>query len=139
MGPDPGLRVEMAREHLARGRSLPLLTSGYSMWPLIRPGRRVQVRPCGPRPLRRGDVVLIATPTDPVLHRVLAVRADAILTKGDAVRHDDGWVPRRDVLGRLDRRPWDGAVARASPGLARPLAIALVVWRTIFDRPWGPS
>ncbi|MEZ4265051.1 MAG: hypothetical protein R3F39_01645 [Myxococcota bacterium] len=129
----------MAREHLAKGRSLPLQTVGLSMWPLLRPASWVTVRPCDPSDVRPGDVVLLATATEPVLHRVIAARADAVLTKGDAVRHADGWVSRGAVIGRLDRRPWDPMAARVSPHAARPLAIAFRLWRTIFDRLRGAS
>jgi hypothetical protein len=119
----------MAREHLAMGRALPLQTSGYSMWPLVRPGAWVVVRPCEPEDARPGDVVLLATATEPVLHRIIAARPDTVLTKGDAVRHADGWVARGAIIGRLDRRLWDRWVARASPVLAAPLAVALRLWR----------
>lgn len=111
------------------GRSLPLWTAGYSMWPLVRPDTWVLVRPCEPVEVRCGDVVLLATATEPVLHRVIRAGPDAVLTKGDAVRHPDGWIAREAIVGRLERRLWDGWVARASPYLARPLALALRLWR----------
>jgi hypothetical protein len=122
----------MAREHLARGRALVVTTAGFSMWPLLRPGARVTIVGCAMSELRRGDVVLLAAEPSPVLHRVVALRPDAVLTKGDNARHTDGWSARDAVLGRLERRPWDPAVARASRPLSRPVALAFRLWRALF-------
>lgn len=99
------------------------------MWPFVRPRAWVVVLPCAPREARLGDVVLLATATEPVLHRVIAARPEAVLTKGDAVRHADGWVAREAIVGRLERHAWDRCVARASPHLARPVALARRLWR----------
>ena len=92
--------VELARAHLALHRPLRARTSGHSMWPFLRDGDFVTILP--DRPVHLGAVVLAATPSRLVLHRVIALRKDGLLLKGDAMAHPDGVIARSEVLGVLD-------------------------------------
>jgi len=58
--------------------------SGSSMWPLIRDGiDTIEVRPVR-QPLAAGDVVLFRDAEDKyVLHRILEVKEDCYLVRGD--------------------------------------------------------
>jgi len=105
------IALALAREHLDQGRALRLVTQGHSMWPRLRDGQLVVVEPLVGPP-RVGDVVLIATPSRLILHRVIRSDARAIITKGDAAPRDDGPIPRAAILGRLGRR-WDDALCAA--------------------------
>ncbi len=139
---------EGLRERLAGGGGVVLLAQGHSMWPLHRDGRHVVVAgldapqgrlTCG-RPviglrtrfvrtgpsLRVGDVVLARGERGPtVLHRVVGLRRDAALLKGDANPRADGWVPHDHLVGRADPGPAPRLVAAlsrfAGPWLARAL------------------
>lgn len=120
--------VALAREQLGRGRALRVLTRGHSMWPSVRDGAVVTVLPLLGAP-RVGDLVLVATPTRLVLHRVIACDTRGIVTKGDAAPHDDGRVPREAILGRLPAR-WDDPLrAVVSRYAGRPGATAVGILR----------
>lgn len=131
----------LAREHLAAGRVLVTKVCGQSMWPLIRDGERVEVRPRS-GPVEIGDVVLVMLGHKLVLHRVVAIQSDGVVTKGDAV----GWCdpPSRlgEVLGVVDRkgpsRPvlrggarWVAQVSRLG---GEPLAAAIRKLRVALGR-----
>lgn len=108
--------VDLAREQLARGRPLRVRTQGHSMWPTLRDGALVQVDPLVGAP-RVGDLVLVATPSRLVLHRVIRSDTRGIVTKGDAAAADDGPVPREAILGKVARRcddPLRAALSRCS-------------------------
>ncbi len=126
MGIEFADRLGLARQQLALGRALTLPVSGSSMWPAVRSGQVVTVVPCG-ADLRVGDVVLLAGHDVVVLHRITRLTASAVLTKGDACPDADGWVPRAEVLGRLERRPWDRLLAWSAPWLGRLLVRAAAV------------
>ena len=63
------------------------IVRGTSMWPLLRSGLRVGIRPVPPATLRSGDIIAFKTPKQVVLHRVVSVKqtGDQLLIreKGD--------------------------------------------------------
>ncbi len=111
------------------------------MWPLIRDGETVEVRP-RTRSVDVGDVVLVMLGGGLVLHRVVAVEDQGVVTKGDAVGWCDPRVPLDEVLGvvdptgrsrlvgRLGAR-WIATVSRLG---AEPLAMALGKLRVALGR-----
>jgi len=119
-----GVAAELARAQLAAGRPLRTRAAGHSMWPAVPDGAVVEVLPL-PARLRVGDVVLVELRGALVLHRVIALDAHAVFTKGDAVPWADGPTSRPEVLGVLPRRPWDAALGclsrRAGGALGRSL------------------
>ncbi len=129
---------EALGERLARGERVVVRTEGHSMWPALRNGRHVVVRPLARGGVRCGDVVLATIGGRPVLHRVVGVRRGAVLLKGDARPRPDGWVPRGAVVGAIDPGVWPGLVATASRLGGAPLARVLGWLRrrsaTGFDR-----
>lgn len=117
--------IDLAREHLARGRPLTLEAEGHSMWPLIQHGERIVVQP--PQPPQVGDLVLIALHDRLVLHRVIAIGWSHITTKGDAVPHADPPIAPDAILGVLARTAprFNRACAFVSAHAPRPLALLL--------------
>jgi hypothetical protein len=91
--------VPIVREVLAAGGSPWVRVRGGSMLPTI-PKRGAVVRLESPSmPLRRGDVVLTARPGgDPVLHRIVSVLEEGIVTRGDSLPVDDAMVTRENVI-----------------------------------------
>jgi hypothetical protein len=76
------------------------------MAPTIRSGDRVEVRPLGPAPVRRGDVVLCRAEGGRLLaHRVIGVDrgGDGLIlrTQGDALTGADAPIDGSQVLGRV--------------------------------------
>jgi len=84
------------------GLDVRLRVRGWSMKPLIASGSVLRFSPTGAPAV--GDVVLARLPNDSlVAHRVIALEADRIWTKGDACRTADGPLPRESVIARAVR------------------------------------
>ncbi len=73
---------------LASGSPIEVEAEGGSMFPLIRNGQTVLVRPID-RPLRRGDVVLVAIDSRWIIHRIVHVDDQRVTTRGDNQPHGD--------------------------------------------------
>jgi signal peptidase len=87
---------------LASGRVLIVRSS--SMDPVFRAGDAIVVWPLSGLPTL-GDVVIYEAQGALITHRVVEVRADGVITKGDANRERDGWVVRpEDIRGRMVAR-----------------------------------
>ncbi len=76
---------EEALAVLADGRDVTLPFSGISMLPTLRQGDKIVLSPLV-RPVRRYDVVLYRSGDRYVLHRILAVRRNGLIVRGDACR-----------------------------------------------------
>lgn len=69
------------------------------MWPFLREGDRVWIRPLPPR---AGDVVLLDSGGLGPLHRVLLrLPGGRCWVKGDAALRGDGWISPERILGRV--------------------------------------
>jgi hypothetical protein len=91
---------EIAWAVLKEGSRLSFRAGGKSMSPFICDNETVIIEPPA-RPLRIGDVVLFAGEGPQlILHRIVKIRVDGYVTKGDATCHFDRTVPRDAVLGR---------------------------------------
>lgn len=79
------------------------VVSGYSMFPVLRPGERVLLKPAVQIEIQKGDVVaFFVGPKKAVLHRVHAVQDGKLLCKGDANAFWDEPVAFDQVLGVLE-------------------------------------
>ncbi len=95
--------AELLASFLREGIDVRLRLSGWSMKPLVPSGSLVRFSPAAQASI--GDVVLARLPNDAlVAHRIIAVDADRIWTKGDACRTPDGPIPRACVIGRAVSR-----------------------------------
>jgi hypothetical protein len=121
-------------ECLASGLPLQVKTSGYSMWPFVRDGMTVTVKPCSSDECHIGDIVLVRILDSFLLHRVVGRKGSGLLTKGDARRRVDGLIPPKRVLGRVSRRMEDPFLGRVSPIIGPPLWIVANIYRQFFDR-----
>jgi len=123
---------------------------GYSMWPTLRPGEQVEVRPPDDR-LAAGDIAVVRVGGRTVAHRVVAIRKHGagfdLRLKGDTnFTFDRGRVDRAQVAGvveavlrsgspvnRLFLRGgparWLAALSRGVGMLCAPLALLAVVRR----------
>lgn len=90
---------------LAQGNNIQIRPQGYSMYPVLVPGRdEAVIEPIGDRELRRGDVVLyrrVAADTARilVLHRIWRVKADGIYLVGDNQKEIEGPLIRSQMKG----------------------------------------
>lgn len=69
------------------------------MHPTIRHADPVLVVPLGSE-VRRGQVVLVPLGPRLMLHRVVDVQGDIVLTRGDARQRNDAPIAREDVVAR---------------------------------------
>lgn len=76
-------------------------TSGVSMYPMLRDRRdTIVVTPCTER-LKKYDVALYKRGESYVLHRVIEVRPDSYVIRGDNCIAKEYGITDRDVLGKL--------------------------------------
>lgn len=77
--------------------------AGNSMWPLTAP-LEARVVPVLPQNLQIGDMIAFIAPNRPGLwmHRVVALNADGVLTRGDTNAQPDPPVPWSAIVGRVD-------------------------------------
>lgn len=76
------------------------------MWPFIRDGDVLEIRPVLDQPLFLGEIVLILVKdTTLYVHRIVKFKgedgAGAVVTQGDRVLEPDGPIPRERILGRV--------------------------------------
>ena len=80
--------IDLVRGVVSAGGSLWIQVTGISMNPLVREGDSVLLTALA-RPARRGDVLFLDAPGQPLLHRVRRLRDGMIVTRGDAAGTDD--------------------------------------------------
>lgn len=76
--------------------------TGMSMVPVLREGDLVCPSPYNQSLPAPGDLVAFFIGDEVCVHRVMAVSADSLLTRGDANRRFDAPVPMCSVLGLVD-------------------------------------
>lgn len=104
--------LQLARE---TGAPVWVHASSASMAPSIPLGSEVRLVPVSSRELRAGMVVLVQVADGRLfLHRVVAVAAGAVRTRGDALREVDPPAAPERVLARADQVRVDG-IARVLP------------------------
>ena len=92
--------VALATDVTRAGGALRVRARGGSMLPTIPRGALVRIGGVPPAGVLRGDVVLaLTTDGEPVLHRAVEVRPDAIVTRGDAAIYVDAAIPLTRVIG----------------------------------------
>jgi hypothetical protein len=111
---------------LATGSTFRFEAPGFSMAPMINNGDILTLAPLVGQPPRLGDVLAFIRPAtgSPVVHRVVAVRKDHYLLKGDHGRTSDGWIPTDQLLGRVIRVERNQHTIKVGFGLERyPIAV----------------
>lgn len=112
---------------------------GPSMRPTFKPGQVLYICPEG-RAFRPGDVVVYKSGAVNVVHRVCAVTAEGVMTRGDNnLSVDAQLIPFEEILGVVERaEDWDATrgVTGGRWGLWR--ARARWRWKTLWLRslPW---
>ena len=92
--------AEVIVDLLQRGHAVEFRVRGDSMHPVIREEDVVHVEPV--RVVGVGDVVLVQAERGLTAHRVVSVRDDLVVTRGDNAPEDDDPLPKARVLGRVE-------------------------------------
>ena len=78
---------------------------GNSMAPFIRHKNLLTISPAGnPNiPIRTGDIVVAANRKKAriIIHRIIQIKTDHYLLKGDNLKNPDGWFNRSDIIGKI--------------------------------------
>ncbi len=74
---------------------------GNSMWPWLRRGHMLVVESCTLPHLRIGDIAVFIREGRFFAHRVIAVGADRVITKGDARIRPDPPLNSSELMGRV--------------------------------------
>lgn len=127
----------LASEILARGSLLRFRAHGGSMYPFVKNGDIVQVRPVQGSASGLGDVVFCRYGEDRLLvHRVIGVSSEngrvAFLLKGDSARHRDSPIYPEQVLGQVIAIERGGRKVPLHGGLRR-LANRFWAWLSPFS------
>ena len=96
----------LADELLSKGTSIRITASGYSMYPVIRPGNTIIIKPVFEEELRCGAIIAWKREKDMVVHRlVLVYESDDkkyYITRGDSCRSSDKPVTHDQIAGRVE-------------------------------------
>ncbi|MDT8400853.1 MAG: signal peptidase I [Bacteroidales bacterium] len=97
---------DLADELLDKGTSIRINASGYSMYPAIRPGNIIIIKPVVEEDLKCGSIIAWKREKDLVVHRlVLAYESDNkkyYITRGDSCRSSDSPVTHDMIAGRVE-------------------------------------
>lgn len=111
--------------------------AGRSMLPILQPGDAAFLSPAKESAPEVGQIVTFIQGESLLTHRVVSVRSDHILTKGDHVQACDPPVPTQQVIGRViarergdqlrkiqsgQRARWIAALSRLEGGMHQRLA-----------------
>lgn len=118
---------------LKSGQSVQLFPQGYSMYPLLVPGRdEVILSPIPDRPLRRGEVALYRRDTGIlVLHRICRCKEDGYYMVGDNQVLVEGPLRKEQVIGIMSGFVRKGKMVSADDLRYRILSHIWLVMRPV--------
>lgn len=92
----------LVTDQLEQGRTITIPLTGTSMSPTLQQGRdNLVLAPLSPNvPLRRYDVVLFRYRGAYILHRIMKIKGDTLVTRGDALVSTETPL-RSDLVARL--------------------------------------
>ena len=100
---------------------------GRSMAPFITSGSRITLGPVTCQtPVRIGDVLAVRCPDHRavIVHRVVGLKENQVLLKGDNTPRADGWFSRTQIVGRVDQVDGSGLMSARSRSFDLPAATA---------------
>ena len=83
-----------------------MVYTGSSMYPALKASDTIHVLLCGGKQIRRGDVIVFPPPggNDMVVHRVISISGQGLMTRGDNNNNTDPWFVSSDhIAGRVVR------------------------------------
>lgn len=111
-------QLPLAR-HKNRGQEILLVAfRGSSMMPTLRGSEILEVIPYHDKSIRCGDVIYFTARkgTAPLVHRVVRVRGQEIITRGDHNPAKDSLILHKDEIAGRVTTAWRGARKRVIPG-----------------------
>lgn len=102
------VKCELVADVLRSYGTVQVQVTGWSMFPVVRPGDVLIVDHTGRSGVVSGDIVLFTRDQRLFAHRVVANRGSGILTRGDAMPAPDPPVAESELLGRVSSIVRDG-------------------------------
>jgi signal peptidase I len=122
--------TEVIVDLLASGHAVRFRAGGDSMHPIIRGDDYLHVKPLTSR-IRRGDVVLTLANRGLTAHRVIAMKGESLVTRGDNAPADDAPVERARVLGVVTHAERAGRTRRIPRATAAVLQLRRLIARAL--------
>ncbi|MEV2242532.1 signal peptidase I [Micromonospora sp. NPDC049891] len=97
--------ADLIAHTVSAGRPARIPVTGSSMWPAITPGSVVTVEPAAWSRIRPGDVIAYRHQDAVIVHRVIEIRGDHLITAGDNKPLFDPPVTATALLGRVTGVP----------------------------------
>lgn len=82
------------------------------MAPRINDGDILHVAPVGSRKLKVGEIILFRCGTELKAHRIIRLRGEIPVTRGDAGLDNDGEIRREDILGVVTAKECEATGSR---------------------------
>lgn len=92
---------ELVAEVASKFGEVSLKVTGASMIPAIWPGDVITIRRCETAELRPGQIVLLRRGGQLVAHRIVWIRDDSVITRGDSLLLDDPPVNAFNIVGEV--------------------------------------
>lgn len=116
------------------GFHLEFRMNGYSMFPLLRPGDRGVAGKCRMEDLQAGDIILFFQNESLVAHRLLQIKENGLLTRGDNCLLSDPLVKPDMLVGKLIMYQRAGKLYSTKSGIARTVLFFASHFSGVFTR-----
>jgi len=120
------------RKYIEDGKRIKFIVNGNSMSPFIKSGERVEIERADR--IRIGDVVLLKMKNDFLLHRVIFVFRNFVITKGDRSPLIDPPSQKKNVLGKVRKDEGILKIFRAGVSI---LSMPFSCLKFVFSRKWN--
>lgn len=97
-----GKENQITADHLRAGEECIVVGYGQSMTPILKSGQAVRCIPViFETPLKKGDIVLAKVNGHFYCHLIHAVKNNTTYLIGNNHGHENGWVSRRSIYGKV--------------------------------------
>ncbi|MFH1783026.1 MAG: S26 family signal peptidase [Candidatus Omnitrophota bacterium] len=97
--------IDLMKEAFKKGNSFRFKAKGFSMSPFIKGGDVITIKPLKEVSLIIGDIVSFISPKTNSLavHRIVSIKKNGCVFKGDNSFNSDGLVLNKDILGVINK------------------------------------
>ena len=112
---------------LGHGKAFRFQAKGGSMAPFIKDQYIITIKPVQPKSIHKGDILAFIHPNQNKLnvHRVITIKSEIYLMKGDSAHSPDGWIEPNQIIGMVDGIERNGSIKKLGLGNEKRL-IALL-------------
>ena len=124
-------------EGIEQNGEIMVCTSGISMYPMLRHRKDMVVVEKLNRPLKKYDVPVYRTSTGKVvMHRILKIKPDGYIIRGDNLFHKEYDVKDENIIGVLKSFYRDGKFYDCSTSLIYKIYVRVNRWSYYLRKAW---